>query len=346
MGGRSASQRRATIVDVAELSGVSKSTVANVVRGDVRVSEETAARVRAAIAELGYVPNALARSLKQRRVATIGAVIGDLANPFYADLVKHVEHRIARDGYATIICDAVDTPTTERDRVAMLIEQRVAGVLLTYFSGDRGVIADLQTAGIPVVGLSVMDGRIDHVVTDDVRATQLAVEHLVALGHRRIVYVVGAGTEQSTIRARVQGWRSAMRLRGLPAGRIVTLGLESPPPGVTAVELDDAMSARRRPTAMIAQNDVTALELIDRLEAGGLRVPADVSVVGYDDIPAAGLDRISLTTLRQDTPRLVARAAELLMGRIEGTLPAGVSANLVPPQFVVRTSTGRCRDAA
>ena len=343
MSGRSASQRRATIVDVAELSGVSKSTVANVVRGDVPVSEETAARVRAAIAELGYVPNALARSLKQRRVATIGAVIGDLANPFYAELVKHVEHRIASDGYATIICDAVDTPATERDRVAMLIEQRVAGVLLTYFSGDPQVIADLQAAGIPVVGLSVMDDRIDHVVTDDVRGTQLAVEHLVALGHRRIVYVVGAGTEQSTIRARVQGWRSAMRVRELRAGRIVALGLERPPSGVVAIELDEAMAARRRPTAMIAQNDVTALELINRLEAGGLRVPADVSVIGYDDIPAARLDRISLTTLRQDTPRLVERAAALLMGRIDAALPGDVSANRVPPQFVVRSSTGRCR---
>jgi len=219
----------------------------------------------------------------------------------------------------------------------------VAGVLLTYFSGDRQVIAELQAAGIPVVGLSVMDERIDHVVTDDVRGTQLAVEHLVALGHRRIAYVIGAGTEQSTIRARVQGWRSAMRLRDLTAGRIVSLGLEQPPAGVAAIELDEAMAARRRPTAMIAQNDVTALELINRLEAGGVRVPADVSVVGYDDIPAARLDRISLTTLRQDTPRLVERAATLLMGRIDGALPGDRSANRVPPQFVVRNSTGRCR---
>ena len=102
-----------------------------------------------------------------------------------------------------------------------------------------------------------------------------------------------------------------MRVRELRAGRIVTLGLERPPSGVVAIELDEAMAARRRPTAMIAQNDVTALELINRLEAGGLRVPADVSVIGYDDIPAARLDRISLTTLRQDTPRLVERAAAL-----------------------------------
>lgn len=335
---------RPTIVDVAELSGVSKSTVANVVRGDVPVSEDTAARVRAAIDELGYVPNALARGLKQRRVATVGAVIGDLANPFYADLVKHVERRLAGDGYATIICDAVDTPSTEHDRVAMLVEQRVAGVMLTYFSGDRRVIAELQAASIPVVGLSVMDARIDHVVTDDVRATQLAVEHLVGLGHTRIVYVAGAGTEHSTTRARIAGWRSAMGVRGLAAGRIVTLGLEQPPTGVAAVPLETALARRKRPTAMIAQNDVTALELINRLEAGGLRVPGDVSVVGYDDIPAARLDRISLTSLRQDSPRLVERGAELLMGRIDGSLRGTPSANRVPPQLVVRRSTGRCRE--
>ena len=136
-----------------------------------------------------------------------------------------------------------------------------------------------------------------------------------------------------------EGWTPLIHARRLGQ----TLGLERPPSGVVAIELDEAMAARRRPTAMIAQNDVTALELINRLEAGGLRVPADVSVIGYDDIPAARLDRISLTTLRQDTPRLVERAAALLMGRIDAALPGDVSANRVPPQFVVRSSTGRCR---
>ena len=244
-------------MDVANLSGVSKSTVSNVLRGAGRVSESTRGRVLESIEALGYRPNSLARDLVRRRSNTIGVVLGDLANTFYADLVKLLELRISDAAYTTIVCNTDGRLERERARVEMLLERAVSGVVMLQFGGDGSVLDELALARVPVVVISCWDERADCVAVDDRAGMAAAVEHLHGLGHRRIAHVTSHLVEDSTRTARYAGYERAMRRHGLGAG-----------------------AARRRPwtgaeglTAFAAANDVIAIELVDRLEAAGVRVP-------------------------------------------------------------------------
>ncbi len=311
---RSRRRREATIVDVARLSGVSKSTVSNVVHDSAPVAEQTRLKVQAAIERLNYRPNALARDLKRRHTATAGVIVGDLANPFYAELTKLLESRIANAGYAAIICDTDGDRETERARIDLLLEQRIAGVLLTWFDGDDQTLRNVHRAGVPVVGVSVSDPRFDCVASNDSHGGRLAGEHLIELGHRSVAYVRSTGTEPSTNAARLRGMRDSLRRAGLDPGPVVTL---DGPPGRGAVSIDELLAARDAPTAYLAGNDVTALALIDRLEAAGVSVPGGASVIGFDDIPLARHARISLTTLRQPTAELAQRGVDRLLQRVQ-----------------------------
>src|SRR4051812_33113877 len=205
------SSQRPTIMDVANLSGVSKSTVSNVLRGAGRVSENTRSRVLESIEALGYRPNSLARDLVRRRSNTIGVVLGDLANTFYADLVKLLELRISAASYTTIVCNTDGRLELERDRVEMLLERAVAGVVMLQFGGDGAVLDELRVAGVPVVVVSCWDARADCVAVDDAAGMAAAVEHLYELGHRRIAHVTSHLVEDSTRAARYAGYEAAMR---------------------------------------------------------------------------------------------------------------------------------------
>ena len=172
------SSQRPTIMDVANLSGVSKSTVSNVLRGAGRVSESTRGRVLESIEALGYRPNSLARDLVRRRSNTIGVVLGDLANTFYADLVKLLELRISDAAYTTIVCNTDGRLELERARVEMLLERAVSGVVMLQFGGDGSVLHELALARVPVVVISCWDERADCVAVDDRAGMAAAVEHL------------------------------------------------------------------------------------------------------------------------------------------------------------------------
>ncbi len=315
--------QRPTIVDVAALSGVSKSTVSNVLRDAGRVSDSTRGRVLEAIDVLGYRPNSLARDLVRRRSSTIGVVLGDLANTFYAELVKLLERRISAAGYTTIVCNTDGQAELERARVEMLLERAVSGVVMLQFSGDGVVLDELRAAGVPAVVVSCWDDRADCVAVDDASGMAAAVEHLSDLGHRRIAHVASHLVEDSTRAARYAGYEAAMRRHGLaPAA------------------LDfDAWPGRGDFTAFAAANDVIAVELIDALEASGARVPADVSVVGFDGTDLGAHPRIGLTTVAQPRAELIAQGLELLGSRLhgQGGPPRGVR---LAGRLVVRTTTG------
>jgi LacI family transcriptional regulator len=338
-GGRKAG--RPTIIDVARHSGVSKSTVSNVIRGAEHLAEDTRARVLAAIDELGYRPNALARDLKRRRTATLGVIVGNLTNPFYAELTRHIEQHAARLGYATIICDTDGAPATERQRVHLLLEQRVSGIVMVHFSGELRLIEDAERASVPVVGVSVCERRFDCVATDDEKGARLAVEHLAGLGHERIAFVPSGYPEAATNAARQRGWRSAVRRAGLPQLDVVNF---SPMvPGASQRDLLAALHGPTPPTAFFAGTDLTALELIDELERGGLSVPRDFSVVGFDGIAVGELRRLGLTTVRQPTQELANLGMERLFARIgagEGGSSVRHTQRRLTPELVVRESTG------
>jgi DNA-binding LacI/PurR family transcriptional regulator len=321
--------QRPTIVDVANLSGVSKSTVSNVVRNSGRVSERTRERVLESIEILGYRPNALARDLVRRRASTIGVLVGDLANTFYAEMVKLMEVQASGAGYTTMICNTDGDFALERERVETLLERAVRGVVLLQFSGKRSVLDELAAAQVPAVVVSAWDDRADCVAVDDEAGMRLAVEHLYELGHRRIAHVTGSLLEESTRAARFAGYESAMRDHGLSALK---------------VDADDSahelVTGSQRITAFVTGNDVLAVRLVDALEAAGVRVPAEVSVVGFDGIGLGAHSRIALTTVSQPRDELTTRGLELLLERIQspsGTAPPQLVT--LPPTLVVRGST-------
>src|SRR4051794_4864881 len=315
--------RRPTINDVAAAAGVSKSTVSNVVRGSGAVSEETRGRVRAAVEALGYRPNAAARNLVQRRTNLIGVVVGDLAGSFDAELVKHIEQHASEHDYTTLVCNTGGHAELEASRIEALLEQRVDGIALLDFTGDRGVISQLLAERVPAVMVSCWAEYADSVAVDAQAGIELAVAHLVGLGHRELAHVCHPTMEAGTRRGRAAAFERSLLRHGLEP-RPERIGDDPDLDGVTAV---------------VAASDHVALRLIERLEADGRRVPDDVSVVGFDGIEIGALSRMALTTVAQPGGELARRAVELLLRRIQRGHDAPPEQQRLAPSLVVRGST-------
>jgi DNA-binding LacI/PurR family transcriptional regulator len=324
--------RRPTIHDVAARSGVSKSTVSNVLREAGGVSDATRERVLAAVEALGYRPNAAARNLVQRRTNLIGVVVWDLANAFDADLVKRLEHHASARGYATIVCNTAGRPELEASRIEALLEQRVDGLALVDFTGDRAVLSRLLADRVPVVMASCWADYADSVAVDDQAGIGLAVEHLVELGHERIGYVDQPLMEATTKRGRAAAFERALLRHGLPPGGEWELSDDE---DLVAA----ALTGPDRPTALVAATDHIAVRLIERLEGAGLAVPADISLVGFDGIAIGALARIALTTVVQPADELARQAVALLLNRIERGHDAAPEQHRLTPALVLRGST-------
>ncbi|MGH6874166.1 MAG: LacI family DNA-binding transcriptional regulator [Aestuariivirgaceae bacterium] len=309
-----------TLVEIAKRAGVSKSTASNVVRGHSFVAEATRQRVERAIAELGYHPNAIARSLKSRTSSVLGIVVPDLANPFYAELVVSVERAANALRFAVLALNTECLAESENDAGRAFIERRVEGVIIGGISVGSPLPKKLLDHDIPVVLASLGEpdderlGVIDH---DDAAAMEAAVDHLHALGHRRFTFAAQRLSEQSGERRNLGFERALARRRLAP------------------VEFDAA-------TAIIAHNDVHAIAVIDQLEQSGLRVPEDVSVIGHDDIPIASHSRIRLTTIRSDAVQMGRRAVDLLVGAARTGKRVG-HRELQDNPLIVRSTTARAR---
>lgn len=335
-----------TILDVAEATGLSKSTVSNVIRGSGQVSAETRLRVLEVVADLGYRPNALARNLVQQRTSTIGVVVGDLSNPFYSELAKLVEQRASTAGFSTMICNTDGHPPSEVKRIESLLEHRVAGIIMLQFSGDAAILDEILAQGVPVTVLS-WEERTDCVTVDDEAGAFLAVEHLVDLGHRRIAYLSSGLVEPMTDALRFDGYRRALAGSGLGNDGLLVVRDEEPAYLRSDRDLRTAVARvladPSPPTAFFVSNDLVAIGLIETLEELGLPVPERISVVGFDDIAVAGLMRVSLTTIAQPREELARLGMEILVSRIEGGgLP--LQQIRLEPTLVVRGSSGKLTD--
>jgi DNA-binding LacI/PurR family transcriptional regulator len=328
---------RPTIQDVAALSNVSKTTVSNVIRDSGRVSDATRRRVLDAVETLGFRPSGLARNLVSRHATTIGVVVGDLSNTFYAELVRVIERGASRLGYTTMVCNTDGHPELETARIETLLEQGVSGIAMLQFSGDGALLDELAAVRLPVVVVSCWDDRADCVAVDDVAGMQLAVEHLFELGHERIAYATGPLVEDATHAARFSGYREAMVLHGLQT-RLVDAALA--PDGVAgAAPLADAVRGEDAVTAIVTANDLMAIGLIAALERSGARVPDDVSIVGFDGISLGAHSRISLTTIAQPSARMAQQGVELLVRRITSPGEPGLQQVRLDPELIRRGST-------
>jgi LacI family transcriptional regulator len=330
-----------TIFDVAAAAGVSKSTVSNVVRGVAEVSPATRERVLEAIARLNYTPNAIARQFVQQRTTILGVLLGDLSNPYYAHMAQVVEREAFRFGYTTMFCNIEGADDIAGAGVDALLGHRVAGIVFLAFVARRSHIDEaLQRAHVPIVFLGLSESWGDSVGPHDSAGGRLATRHLLELGHRRIAYVRTPLVEESGDRARYTGYRTTMqaaRESPLPAFRW-NPGSDTVSVGRQRIPLERAIRGPDAPTALFASNDIGAIALIEACEQAGVRVPGDISVVGFDDIAIAGLHRISLTTVSQPLDFQAERAVSLLLERIAN--PAIAPRHVrVPVQLRVRDST-------
>ena len=326
---------RPTIHDVASRAGVSKSLVSLAMRGSPKVSEASREAILAAAAELGYRPNAAARSLADRRSRTIGVLILDLHNPVFAEILDGAQAEIRRHDYSTMLVSGGADPVREQADIEKLLEFQVEGLILVSHrlaaSALRDVAAEVPT--VVVTRRDITGPRIDTVSNDDVAGAGLAVDHLVSLGHTRIVCMTGGDNPVS--RDRERGYREAMTRNGLADQvQVVAGGLTDAEGYAAAVQ---AMASS--PTALFAANDLAAVGAVAALQEAGRRVPEDVSVVGYDGIAVGALRSVGLTSVAQPLAHMGELAARRLFERIER--PRSRAQHLtVEAHLAVRSTTG------
>jgi LacI family transcriptional regulator len=284
------------------------------------VSDGTRERVQNAIARLDYRPNTIARQFVQQRTMILGVLLGDLSNPYNAQMAQVVERAAFSFGYATMFCNIEGDEDIAVSGVNALLGHRVAGIVfLAYVARPSDANDALQRAGVPIVFLGLSESWGDSVGPQDIQGGRLATDHLIELGHQRIAYVRTRLVERSGDRARYAGYKTTMMRRGLPAlpAHVWEPGSDVMTIDRRRVPLEQAISDAGAATGLFASNDIGAIALIEACETAGLSVPGDLSVVGFDDIALAGLHRISLTTVAQPLHFQAGRAVSLLLERIE-----------------------------
>ncbi len=328
--------KQPTILDVADLAGVSKSLVSLVMREPERVSETSREAVLKAAGELGYRPNAVARSLVQRRTMVIGVILSDLHNPFFADVADGIEEAAANEGYRAMLSSGFLDPKRERAAIETMLELRVDGLIML---GSMMKVAKIEkvASALPVtlLGRHTRSKVVDSVGVDDSVGAQEAVDHLVGLGHKKIAHI-HAGSAAGSPRRRA-GYEKAMLRHGLGEYIRPVKGEFTEQGGAAAMK--EIIASGDLPTAVFAPNDFAALGAMEVIDAAGLDIPGDISLVGYDNLALAGLPRIGLTTIGQPRADLGREAVHLVLERIDDHLDTARHL-VVPPSLVIRSTTG------
>jgi DNA-binding LacI/PurR family transcriptional regulator len=329
--------RPATIRDVARRAGVSHQTVSRVINGSPKVADATRERVLAAVEELGYVPSPMARGLISNRTHSLGVVADDISDGFFARMVAGAEAEARRRGYYLMIA-SVEPDDDERGYLRLMLERRVEGLILARPSVPvaPSELVAASNAGVPLVAVGSSDLPGFPVVDVDNRQGGYdATRHLLVRGHRRIATIVGPRDWPSAA-ARLEGYRKALHEAGLPEDPVLVeyapaWSLESGRAAATRL-LDRGADL----TALFAHSDRLALGAIRRFRETGLRVPDDVSVVGYDDLPVADYVEPPLTTVHQPMQEVGALAASLLLDQLTGVATLEAGARLLPAVLVAR----------
>lgn len=327
----------ATIKDVAALAGISYTTVSHVLNRTRPVSEAARLKVEAAIRQLDYVPSAVARSLKAQATSTIGLLIPNGINPYFAELARGIEDYCERNGFCVILCNSDDDPLKQRNYLRVLQEKRVDGLIVSCVGGDTDLVQGLAAVRTPMV---MVDRDLENLSADLVRIDHelggyLATQHLLGLGHEQIACICGP-RETGVARMRLAGFQRAMHGAGIrvPAHWIKESDFTSPGGHQAAAELLD----HGRPSAIFAANDMVGFGVLRAAAERNIRVPSELSVIGFDDIQMSRYVYPALTTVGQSILQLGEHAAQVLLRRI--ALPTtAVEQWVVAPSMVLREST-------
>ena len=335
----SAAQEIVTLAMVAEAAGVSPSTVSRILTGHARVSDDKRRAVEEAIAQLHYEPNVLARGLAQGRTLSVGVLTQDINCPFYGEALRGIEDALVGTGIVPLFVSGHWNVQDEAERMTHLLSRRVDGiVVLTGRLTDAQLLEYSQRVPIVVTGRSLKGSRVVSMRVDDFKGAHRATHHLLDLGHRRIAHIAGPQDHADSVE-RLRGYRQALEEASVafdPA--LVAYADFHEPGGVLAIQ--QLLESRQSFTAVFASNDQTAFGARLALYQRNIRVPEDVSLVGFDDLPASRYVIPPLTTIHQPVYELGQAAARALLKLIDG---GRTRTTLPEPQLVVRESTQRLR---
>ncbi|MCA0252301.1 MAG: LacI family transcriptional regulator [Actinobacteria bacterium] len=328
------SRERASVKDVAERAGVSVGTVSNVLNRPDMVSERTRVKVEAAMAELRFLRNASARQLRAGVSTTVGAVLADLGNPFYTEIARGIEDRLAVDGQTLMLCSSDENPQREAAFLRQFAEQGVRGMLVTPMPATVERLLELRELGIDSVLIDATSESLPSVRVDHVSGGRQAVAHLLERGHRRILFL-GDDPHLQQARHRLRGATEAVIAAGLsPTEVLSTHRLDSLDATAGEEAILTILAAPQRPTAVFCINDLVALGVLRTLRHRGVAVPEEMAIVGYDDLYWAGELATPLSSVRQPMRQIGWAAADLLLGN-----SAAGASRVFEPELVVRASS-------
>jgi LacI family transcriptional regulator len=333
-----------TIRDVAKLAGVAPITVSRVVNNTGYISEPTRKRVKAAIKRLGYVPNSLARSLRSRRTGMLALIVTDITNPFFTLIARGVEDTASDAGFCVIFCNTDESEVTEQEYVNLMLQKQVDGILLVPARSTASSLKLIQAQGTPLV---VIDRRVPGVNVDTVRCDSedgayRLVQLLVKLGHRRIAALSGP-QGVSTADDRVAGYERALAEAGpTPPPPLVYCGSYTYASGFELAK--QMLAAQPQPTAIFAANNFIAMGAFKALQEAGVRVPEDIALVSFDDLPPAMVTSPFLTVVAQPAYEMGRVATNRLLAQLAGS--KSWKETVLPTEMIVRTSSGPAREVA
>jgi LacI family transcriptional regulator len=340
----------AGVKEVAEYAGVSVGTVSNVLNRPELVRPATRAKVEMAMAQLGFARNESARQLRAGSSRLIAYVFLDAGNPFFSDVARGAEEAGRENGLALVMCSTGGDPTREDEYLGLLLEQRVRGVLITAVDYGSPRLRSLTSLGIPVTLVdrrAASSGGWCSVGVDDVHGGDIAVTHLLEQGHSRIAFA-GGPPSLPQVRDRQAGAERALAVAGREAADLVVLGTGAltVAAGRAAGQRLIGLPAQQRPTAVFCANDLVALGMLQQLIRQGFQVPAEVAIVGYDDIDFAAAAAVPLTSVRQPRHQLGRTATELLLAEAGATAGHTHQQIQFTPELVVRESSASRGPAA
>lgn len=332
----------ANIRDVAEKAGVSVTTVSHVLNKSRRVSKELSVKVLAAAKELNYQPNTLARGLRLGQTKTLGLIIPDILNPFFAEASRAIEDVGYSNGYSLIVCNSDLDNDKEKNYINTLISKQVDGVIFISSNSSVENVKEMVNRGITVVLFDRLldDLLFDNITLDNVEGGYIATKHLISLMHRDIACIMGP-LRPTLSSERINGYRKAMNEIGLEINNEhIIRGDFKIPSGYQAMQ--DLLRSKNPPTAVFACNDLMAIGAIYAIFEAGLQIPRDISIVGFDNIDLSSSLFPPLTTIDHDLKEMAQRMIKIFTDRThdeEKLLKSPIS-HVIKPRLVIRESTG------
>jgi LacI family transcriptional regulator len=329
-----------TIKDIAARADISYATVSRALNGKYGVSQETRDKVLALAEEMGYRPNAIAQGLVNRATMTIGLIIPDITSPFFPRVALGIEDRLLKSGYSVFLCNTNWNPDRERDYLNKLIQKQVDGIIISSIARHADDIETLIPGDMPLVYVSSYpEGtKRSYVLIDNIKGADMAVSHLLSRKRRKIAFI-GSEQEYISLDDRLSGYKKALKRAGIKlTENLVVLDKFQEQSGYKIIR--ELLENGNIPDGVFAENDLIAMGVVQGVQDSGYRVPEDVAVIGFDDIPIASHPDIQLSTIHQPKFRIGTYAAEMLLHQLsQDPADRAVERMTLQPELIIRRST-------